>query len=333
MGVAPTRFQPLQARRGGGAPWGQMVPSAVLQEAKNTHWQGWVILQSLNVGDLCRLWQSAGQSRSASGDQTLLQPPCRLCSERHQEGWTHLWSQGHAPDHPPTPPPPRAGHSHALPGPALSPAPGPAPPPHSITPHAHAADSSGLLSLAQNSRSTGECDGGVIPADSQRAGAEVQAGAVLALHTRAARAPLRGLQALREWPCGPPSPEASSVVGQSIGHGPSAKDRAASRPCVDTHARPPHSGESSWGWLPLGGRGHGQSDGAQPHLDLVSTDFPTLGELGRLCRQSLPPFSPSSPQGPWGPGDREVGCPGGGKVGTPQGPPSHNSSVPPVRSP
>lgn len=70
----------------------------------------------------------------------------------------------------------------------------------------------------------------------------MQAGTVLALHTGAAQCPLGGLWDLRERPCGPPAPEASSVVGQSIGHGPSAKDRAASGPRAHKHARTPHSG-------------------------------------------------------------------------------------------
>lgn len=82
----------------------------------------------------------------------------------------------------------------------------------------------------------------VIPPDSQGAGAEVQAGAVLALHTSAALCPLGGLWALREQPRGPPAAEAPPVVGQSIGHSLSAKDRAASGLHVDKPAWPPHSG-------------------------------------------------------------------------------------------
>lgn len=55
-----------------------------LKKLKIHIWQGWVILQFLNVGNLFKFWQSAGPSRSVSGDQTQPRPRCGLRSERQQ---------------------------------------------------------------------------------------------------------------------------------------------------------------------------------------------------------------------------------------------------------
>lgn len=51
-----------------------MVPSAVFHELKIHIWQGWVILQFLNVGNLFRSGQSCRAVHCVSGDQT--RPRC-----------------------------------------------------------------------------------------------------------------------------------------------------------------------------------------------------------------------------------------------------------------
>lgn len=174
----------------------------------------------------------------------------------------------------------------------------------------------------------GERDGDVVPADGQGAGTEVQAGAVPTPHTSAAQRPLGRLWALRERPRGPLAPEASSGVGQSIGHGPSAKDRAASGPRVDERHGPPRSGGIRGGGA---GQGWETADPAREvgSSDTLRTGVPAVPHalgLRKPVQGTFQPSSPSPQQGGWGRGGRAVGGAGGGGVGAQGAPPGPGPS-------
>lgn len=145
-----------------GTRWSHLL---FLKKLKIHIWQGWVILQFLNVGNLCRFWRSAGHSRSGSGDQTRPRPCCGLflkgskgagptlleqrtpmcCAEPavpHQPGRGQALPR-HAPH---ATPPPHASPRHTTPRHTT---PRPTPLHHTPRP-AQPSDSSGLISPSRS---------------------------------------------------------------------------------------------------------------------------------------------------------------------------------------
>lgn len=163
----------------------------------NIMYARWLTLQSLTVGNLFRFMQRAPPAwRKVSGDQMHIQKAARV----------------------------RGATASAL----LEPRTGPH---HPVWASQDALTWPGLAwPVGDPHPETRRTRRGVIPADLQRLCAELHAGLVIGPHTSTAQMGLqRGPRAPWKWPWGPLTPEASSVVGQSIGHSLPAKHNMKSR--------------------------------------------------------------------------------------------------------
>lgn len=155
-------------------------------------------------------------------------------------------------------------------------------------------------------------DGGVLPARRGGARAEAHTGPVAAVSTRAARGPVGGLRPLGARPCSPPSPGASSVIGQSIGHGPPAKDRASQG----------QSGQAlgAWSWPRRGARARGaRPRGAVPSRACTLSSAPCV--WGRPRGWPFAPRLPKTPRkGAGQEGADQVTAPSSGDPQSPRAP-------------